>query len=107
MDISEVNFKLYQDLKNFVNEIKKYVHDNYSEINKEFTGIAPIFNLSLEEYNIILNRVYHLDDEQIYFIKRAWKKDKKKGLFKALEFAYIWQLKGGAEFLKRIKYRKK
>ena len=107
MDIQEVNFKNYIKLSNFVNEIKTFVRENYEEINSEFSEIAPLLKLSMEEYTIILNRIFNLDDGQIFFIKRAWKKDKKKGLLKALEFAYIWQLKGGTEFLKRIKYKKK
>ena len=107
MDISEVNFKLYQELKNFINEIKDFVNENHDQLNEEFSQIAPLYKLSKEEYTIILNRVYHLEEDQVYWIKRAWNKEKKKGLLKALEFAYIWQLKGGTEFLKRIKYKKK
>lgn len=106
MDLPEINFKQYQELKNFINEIKIFVRENHAQLNDELSQIAPLFKLSLEEYTIILNRIYHLEDDQICFIKREWKKEKKKGLLKALEFAYIWQLKGGTEFLKRIKKQK-
>lgn len=103
MDISEINFKKYLELKNFINEIKTFVYNNHDELYEELGDIAPIFKITKEEYNIILNRVFYLDDEQLFFVKRAWQKNKKEGLIKALEFAYIWQLKGGKEFLKRIR----
>lgn len=107
MDISEVNFKKYLELKKLVNEIKTFVYDNHEQLFDELGDIAPIFKIKKDEYNIILNRVYHLDDEQLFFIKHAWKKNKKEGLLKAVEFAYIWQLKGGKEFLKRIRKKLK
>lgn len=107
MDLSEINFKKYIELKKFINEIKAFVYDNHNQFYEELGNIAPLFKITKEDYNIILNRVYHLDDEQLFFIKRAWKKSKKQGLLKALEFAYIWQLKGGKEFLKRIRKKLK
>ena len=107
MDISEINFCDYIKQKNIVVEIKKYVKENRNELNSEFTKIAPLYKLSEDEYMTIINRCYNIEDDLFRLICIDWKKDKQKGVLRLLNICYIWQLKGGKEFLKRIKKRKK
>jgi hypothetical protein len=111
MDIQEItpskHFCDYVKMMNFVREIRTYTFENLEELNKEFVSYAPIFKLSKEEYIIIINRLYHTSDDEVNCIKRYWKKDKKKGLFKLIEFCYVRNLKGGREFIKKLKRKLK